>query len=96
MPLTFDYSLDDDNFESDIGHFLRYFKGMEMFNHLKSRSDLQHVPDQDYWYLMDKFGQSKPVHGTISRTSSFRGSERHHIKRKRMEAIHNVRLEFPL
>ena len=40
MPLTFVFNLEDLNFVHEIGHFFRYFKGLEIFNSLLSRPDL--------------------------------------------------------
>jgi hypothetical protein len=57
MPLTFAYNLDNEEFSRDIGHFIRYFKAVEMFNILKTRPDLKHVPDRDFICLMEKFGE---------------------------------------
>ena len=48
MPLTFVFNLDDLSFFKDIGHFFRYFKGLDMFNLLRTRRDLNGKPDQIY------------------------------------------------
>lgn len=71
MPLTFDYNLDHEIFEEEIGHFFRYFKALQMFNMLAQRKDLEHQPDEDFFYLMEKFGNKSGDNDQVSNRTFF-------------------------